>query len=386
MNKQTFVDKVRAVLFGTAYGDAIGAPVEKLCYAEIKERYGRVTDLKRDWYKKDWPGINKVRGFGTVTDDTLMTIALMNIYNEQRRHLDAYDMADGMVKEIAFKKTYIPEFEKVDCIIERLFYPEKWIFMRHTLANCEPREGGIGNMINCGAAMYIAPIGIVNALNPLAAYNEAIAFAQGHQASYGLEAAGVLAACVAKAFEENITIEAVVATAIGLAKDGTKAAIAEICAAAVELRPYKNDHDKVVAAFHAIIGKYSPMGDDVNRVVGKVGVPSNHYTPSRIFSIEELPLALGYCVLHEGDLKVAVIDGINSGRDTDSIGVMAAAICGPLQGMSIFTDEEIEMLTTKNKMELYTIADTFAETALELLQAEHQAEINRYAQLKDSFL
>ena len=64
----------------------------------------------------------------------LMTVALMNIYNEQKRHLDAWDMADGMVKEIAFKKTYIPEFDKEDHIIERLFYPEKWIFMRHTLS------------------------------------------------------------------------------------------------------------------------------------------------------------------------------------------------------------------------------------------------------------
>ena len=86
MNKQTFIDKVRAVLFGTAYGDAIGCPVEKLSYPEIKERYGRVTDMKREWYKKSWTGMNQVRGFGTVTDDTLMTIALMNIYNEQRRH------------------------------------------------------------------------------------------------------------------------------------------------------------------------------------------------------------------------------------------------------------------------------------------------------------
>ncbi|MFA6075751.1 MAG: ADP-ribosylglycohydrolase family protein [Negativicutes bacterium] len=385
MNRQTFTDKVRAVLFGTAYGDAIGCPVEKLSYTEIKERYGRVTDMKREWYKKSWPGMNKVRGFGTVTDDTLMTIALMNIYNEQRRHLDAYDMADGMVKEIAFRKTWIPEFEKTDCIIERLFYPEKWIFIRHTLGNCEPREGGIGNMINCGAAMYIAPVGIVNALNPKAAYDEAIAFAQGHQASYGLEAAGVLAACVAKAFEENITIDAIVATALELAKDGTRAAIADICAAAVELRAEKDDHDKIVAAFHAIIAKYSPMGDDVNRAVEKVGVPSNHYTPSRIFSIEELPIALGYCVLHNGDLKAAVIGGINSGRDTDSIGVMAAAICAPLCGMKVFTEEETEMLMSKNKMALYDIADGFVVTALELLQAAHQAEMARYAQLKDSF-
>ena len=49
-------------------------------------------------------------------------------------------------------------------------------------------------MVNCGAAMYIAPVGAVNAGDPRRAYDEAIAFASGHQESYGLEAAAVLAA------------------------------------------------------------------------------------------------------------------------------------------------------------------------------------------------
>ena len=152
-----------------------------------------------------------------------MTIALMNVYLTEGRHLDAYDMGNEFVKEIAFRKTFVPELNEETLIIDRLFYPEKYIFMRHVLANCDPREGGIGNMVNCGAAMYIAPIGIVNAGNPKAAYDEAILFAMGHQSSYGLEAAGVLAACVAKAFEPGVSVDDIVHTAISLAKDGTKA-------------------------------------------------------------------------------------------------------------------------------------------------------------------
>ena len=39
--------------------------------------------------------------------------------------------------------------------------------MRLRLANCRsPRLGGVGNMVNCGAAMYAAPVGIVNAGDP----------------------------------------------------------------------------------------------------------------------------------------------------------------------------------------------------------------------------
>ena len=383
-----FEDRVKGVIFGTAFGDAIGATIEKLTYDEIKEKYGRVETILMAWHKADWDASlrkNRQRGYGIITDDTLMTIALMNIYNNENRHLDAWDMADGMVKEIAFNKVYIPEFGREDHIIERLFYPDKWIFQRHNLANCEPREGGIGNMINCGAAMYIAPIGVVNACDPQGAYNEAIAFASGHQASYGLEAAGVLAGCVAKAFEPNVTIDDIVETALFLAKDGTKNAIRAMCDKAKEIKYRKKDKEFVVREFQKAILPYSPMGDDVTRRIGKVGVPSNFYTPSRLFSIEELPFALAYAVLHDGDFRGTVIDGVNSGRDTDSIGVMGAVILGAMYGDSAITDEEKKVLIDVNKIEIPEVSKKFAQTAKTLIKKKFEKEEKRKEDLNKIF-
>ncbi|WP_243297796.1 ADP-ribosylglycohydrolase family protein [Bacillus litorisediminis] len=362
----SFKDRVRGVVLSTALGDAMGAPVEKLSYEEIKSQYNRVESLRTRWYKEDYPldlTLGRKRGNGIVTDDTLMTVALIKVYLKEKRHLDAYDMGNEFVKEIAFRKTYIPEFGREALIIDRLFYPEKYIFMRHVLANCDPREAGIGNMVNCGAAMYIAPIGVVNACNPKAAYDEAILFAMGHQNSYGLEAAGVLAACVAKAFEENVTVDEIVDTAIYYAKDGTKAAIQDLTDAARNLRSEKANMDLVVQTFHQALEKYSPMKDDVHRKIEKVGVPSNHYTPSRLFSIEELPLALAFIVLHEGDYYSAILDGINSGRDTDSIGVMIGVILGAMHGVGSIMEEDILLLEETNKLKLIQVADEFAEVA-----------------------
>ena len=68
-------------------------------------------------------------------------------------------------------------------LAERLFYPEKWLFIRW-LANADPRYAGAGNMVNCGAAMYAAPIGIVNACDPLGAYQEAVDVLSPHQVSF----------------------------------------------------------------------------------------------------------------------------------------------------------------------------------------------------------
>src|SRR3569832_425561 len=136
-----------------------------------------------------------------------MTMCLMNVYGETRRHLDAWDMADGLVREIAWTPRWVPELQREPLLIERLFYPEKWIYQRLQRSAVEPRQGGIGNMVNCGAAMYIAPIGAANACDPRAAYDEAIAFASGHQQSFGLEAAGVMADAAAAAIVPGMTIE-----------------------------------------------------------------------------------------------------------------------------------------------------------------------------------
>ncbi|ATP41415.1 hypothetical protein CSE16_15860 [Solibacillus sp. R5-41] len=368
-----FHDRVKGVLLSTALGDALGAPVEKLSRLQIAEQYGYVTALETAWYKENLgPEVNlgRHRGNGTATDDTLMTLALCRVYKTEKRHLDAYDMANEFVKEIAFRKVYIPELRRDALIIDRLFYPEKHIFLRHVLANCEPREGGYGNMVNCGAAMYIAPIGIVNAGNPLAAYNEAILFASGHQVSYGLEAAGVLAACVAKAFEKNVTIEAIIETAITFAKDGTKAAIIAVTGKANELKGQNLSYDEIVAALHEAIAPFSPMGDDVHRKIEKLGVPSNHYTPSRLFAIEELPLALAFILYNDGDYYKSIQDGINSGRDTDSIGVMAGVILGAMYGASIIKAEDEQLLSETNQIDFDLEATSFADVAKAIIQKD----------------
>jgi ADP-ribosylglycohydrolase len=189
----------------------------------------------------------------------------------------------------------------------------------------------------------------------------------GHQSSYGLEAAGVLAACVAKAFEENVSIDEIVETAIYYAKDGTKQAIMEMTEAARNLRAENAEMDQVIETFQNVIVKFSPMKDDVHRKIEKVGIPSNHYTPSRLFSIEELPMALAFIVLNNGEFYKSIYDGINSGRDTDSIGVMIGVILGAKYGSAVIDQEDIQLLESKNKMDLTELSDTFTDIAKEII-------------------
>jgi ADP-ribosylglycohydrolase len=378
----SFRGRVRALLYGVALGDALGAPVEKLSAGEIRARYGRVTSLDTVWHRMSGPEAargGRIRGGGIVTDDTLMTLALMNIYATERRHLDAWDMAGGMVREIAWTPRWVPELQRETMLIERLFYPEKWIFQRLQLSAADPRQGGVGNMVNCGAAMYIAPVGAVNACDPRAAYDEAVAFAAGHQQSFGLEAAGVVAAAVAAAFIPGTTIEQIVEAVLSLAKDGTRSAIADIADEARRLQLSGTDHASVTDAFHRIIARYSPMGDDVTHTADKAGVPTDAYQPSRTRAIEELPLALGFALLNGGEFRRSIEDGVNSGRDTDSIGVMVGAILGALHGEAIIDAADRAQLDAANRLDLTGLADRFADAAAAIFvdDAKRAATIDR---------
>jgi len=385
-NDVTFRGRVRATLYGIAYGDAIGGPVEKLSAQEITEKYGRVTSINNRWHRLDEDEISRngrTRGYGIITDDTLMTICLMEVYSEVNRHIDAWDMAGPFVRKIAWEPRWIPELDKETVLIERLFYPEKWIFHRLQLAACDPRQGGIGNMVNCGAAMYAAPIGIVNACDPVGAYNEAIHFMSGHQQSYGLEAAGVFSACVAEAFRPESCITDVLRVALELSKDGTHDAIHIACEIAKSHEGTAWNYESVVAELHAAMLRYSPMADDLRHGPEKAGVATNAYQPSRLMSIEELPLALAFCILNDGEFSKSVEDSINSGRDTDSIGIMAGAILGAMTGNSVVDTEILMHLNTANKFDICQIADEFSATACSIIKADLSKEKKRRNQIKN---
>lgn len=81
----SFQEKVSGVIYSTALGDALGAPIEKLSYQEIKDRYGRVESLKTEWYKTNTQEtMGKKRGNGITTDDTLLTIVLINLFIKEK--------------------------------------------------------------------------------------------------------------------------------------------------------------------------------------------------------------------------------------------------------------------------------------------------------------
>lgn len=319
-----------------------------------------MTGIVGPWYGDDWRTARPIapyhKGDGHVTDDTLMTHALIRVYETVRDHLDAYAVAEHLVPDLMSRPRWIPELEAEALPLQRIFLAEKWIVTRLHYGHADPREAGSGNIVNCGAAMYMAPVGLVNAANPQAAYQEALDVAGAHQSSYGREAAGVLAACVAAACAPGATPGSVVETALALAKDGTRSAIESVC----EVAARHTDTESALVPLRAAVAPFDTVGPHYRE-------PSlGARRPSRLHSIEELPIALGMLLVGGGDYRRTVLGAVNYGRDCDSIATMSGAIAGALHGEQAIPVDWVKTVAEASRLDLHAPAKALAEVTREV--------------------
>ncbi|MEV0319591.1 ADP-ribosylglycohydrolase family protein [Streptomyces sp. NPDC050658] len=352
-------ERITASLVGAAVGDALGGPVEGYSPEQIVERHsGRVHGIVGPWNADRWRTARPIapyhKGDGHVTDDTLLTHALIRVYAAVRGHLDAYSVADHLVPDLMTNPRWIPELEAEALPLQRIFLAEKWLVARIHYGHVDPREAGTGNIVNCGAAMYMAPVGLVNAAHPYGAYREALDIAGAHQSSYGREAAGVFAAAVAAACTPGATPASVVDTALSLAKDGTRAAIEAVAEVAARHR----DFESALAPLRSAVAPFDTVGPDYRN-------PSlGARRPSRLHSIEELPIALGMLLVGEGDYRRTVLGSVNYGRDCDSIATMSGALAGALG--SAAPPEWSKTVAEASRLDLHAPATTLTEVTQEI--------------------
>lgn len=375
-------DRAVAVITGAAVGDALGGATEGWTSPQIEERHGgRVTGIVPP-FLPDWRTARPIapyhKGNGHVTDDTLMTRALIEVYAARRTHLDAYAIAEDLVPLMIGETRWIPELESEALLLQRVFLAEKWLVARLHYGHVDPREAGVGNIVNCGAAMYMAPVGVVNAGDPEAAYAEAIDIAGAHQASYGREAAGVFAAAVAAAVSPGATLADVSRAALAVAHDGTADALAAVVAAVGEAAPPSDDagERELADLVRQAVAPFDSVGPDYRR-------PSaDARRPSRTKSIEELPAALGLLLGHGGDYRGAVLAAVNYGRDADSIAVMAGALAAGLAGSAAVPSEWVDEVSDASRLDLRATGRLLATAAADILARDRERSLARLQQLE----
>jgi ADP-ribosylglycohydrolase len=374
-------DRAVGCLAGAAVGDALGGATEGWEATEIRAHYGApvtgVVESIRRARKLEKPFSPFHKGDGHVTDDTLMTRVLVRAYASKRDHLEAHDVERLMLPLIVDEKTWIPELGRDDLLYHRLFLAEKWLVLKLRYGHADPREAGVGNIVNCGAAMYIAPVGIANAGDVEGAYREALDLTGAHQSSYGREAAGVVAACVAAALQPAASVEGVVETALRLAKDGTRDAIGSVVDAASELDGWR---DGGLAALRTAFVPFDSVGETYAQPA------QDARTPSRTHAIEELPIALGLLVATGGDYLETVLGGVNYGRDADSIASIGGALAGALRGIGAVPREWVDEVSAASRIDVEEAGREMAVIAAEIFAKDvkrHEERARVMAELRD---
>lgn len=224
--------------------------------------------------------------------------------------------------------------------------------------------------------MYMAPVGLVHIGDPRGAYAEAIDIAGAHQSSYGREAAGVFAAAVAASAAPGATVDDVRDAVLSVAHDGTAAAIRAVFDAVDAFTTAGgSDARELARIVRTAVAPFDTVGDQYRAPAMDARLPS------RTKSIEELPVALGFVVAREGDLRAAVLDAVNYGRDSDSIATMVGAICGGLHGAGGVPSEWVDGVTTASRLDLDGVISTMTAVVQDVARADADRAARRAAEL-----
>lgn len=279
-------DRFIGALLGTAFGDALGAPVEGLDRETIRERFGEVRDFL--------PG---PRGRGYYTDDTQMTLALARSL-VRCGGVDGADCARSYAAHFDASRGYGRSAAE---ILRALGDGADY---RHTGTLFFP-EGSYGN----GAAMRIAPLGLLYAPDVLQKWRadvfEAVRCTHVHPEA--VDGAMVQALAVSRMARE------------GLPQSSPESLLNRLTSAC------ETDAMRKALAVVADLLQRSVSDAEAAETLG-----------TGVASVESVPIALFLAFRYLEDPELALVRAVGLGGDADTIGAMTGAVVGTHHGWRSF--------------------------------------------------
>ena len=294
----------RGSIVGLAVGDALGMPVEGMSPRQIAEIYGKIEEYL--------PSPVGDFGAGEWTDDTEQAIILAEAIVETT-YLNPEDFSERL------KKWGIESMNpRIGPTTRRAIY--------RLSQGAEWRNSGVISD-TCGAAMRVAPVGLVYHFNldlvERYAAISAMVTHKGDAAIAGSVAVAVAIACILIDFENE-----------EVAEEAAKRA---------------SNYDELLA--DKVRYAYRIAGEGVEKAIAELG--------NSISSYDAIPFAF-YCYFSAEKFEDAVVTAVNSGGDADS----TAAIAGSLMGAKVGL-EGIERRFLKDLKDfdyLISLADRLYET------------------------
>ena len=331
---QAGLEKAYGCLAGLALGDALGMPTEFLTPERIAAEYGPIRGLVSPaaWHP------HAALPYGSITDDTGQTLALADIY----RRGEAMTAERAARAIVAWADAQGPRLE--------LFTgPSTRQALAALHSGADARRSGQKGTTN-GAAMRVAPVGIVHAGDFAATLADTVeACLPTHGTTLAISAAAVVSYAVCEAMTERATVESVLAAAQRGAVDGREHG------AWVWTPPLE----------HRIALAVRLVRESADEAAARQAL--YRYIGVDIAVTESVVTALALVVLSEGDPQRAVLHAAQLGGDTDTIGAIAGAICGALAGIAAVDRDLLASVERANGLDL-------AQTARGLVAAAEEME------------
>jgi len=310
-------DRARGALYGLAIGDALGMPTQLLSRQEIVRRWGSLLS----GFEPAPPGHPIAAGMpaGAVTDDTEQAVLLGRLLLSGP--VDPRELADAL---IAWERDMAAR-GSLD-----LLGPSTRRAVEAVLAGTPPEEAGASGDTN-GAAMRIAPVGVMKAADDLPALVGAVHGASlvTHNTSVALSGAAAVAAAVS--------------AGIGAANSGagSVAAATEVAIAAARLGA-QCGHWVAGAEVAARIGwatglvRGRPAAEAAAVIYSLVG--------TSLATQESVPAAFAVLSAVPDDPWRACLLAASLGGDCDTIAAMAGAIAGACHGLAAFPPHAVAVI------------------------------------------
>ncbi|TGP23047.1 MULTISPECIES: ADP-ribosylglycohydrolase family protein [unclassified Mesorhizobium] len=319
------LDRAMGALIGGALGDALGMPTQLLSPARIAELYGRVEGFVAP--VADHP-VSKGLPAGAVTDDTEQALLLGRILVSSGERFDHTRWVNALLdweRDVKARGSYDLLGPSTKRAID-------------AINNGVPAEdAGRGGDTN-GAAMRIAPVGVLMPPEPLDALVAKVAETcrATHNTSIAIASAAAVAAAVS----------------LGVSGGDWRAASGHAVAAAklgAALGHWVTGGDiarRILWAQELVRGK--PEKEAIGLIVDLIG--------TGVASQESVPVAFAVLEVAQGDAWRAAVISANLGGDTDTIGAIAAGMAGACAGLARLPQDRIASLKGIDLGEVRTLA------------------------------
>ncbi len=327
--RETMLDRALGALYGAALGDALGMPTQTLSPGEIGKTYGEITD-----FVDPVPGHPVSHGLvaASITDDTEQTIILIEHLVTSPDQFDEQAWARSLIDWEAS----VRERGLLD-----LLGPSTKRALNALVGGAAPAETGRSGDTN-GAAMRIAPVGIATWLEPLPQLLDQVEMTcrVTHNTAAAIAAAGAVAAAIS-AGVDGATVDEMCYCALAAARQG-------------EMRGFGQDSADIAKRVELALS----LADGSHEVESRQLIATEIGTD--VSARESVPAAFGLFKLARGDAWTAGLLSANIGGDTDTIGAIAAGLCGAHSGLSALPQDKIATLVEVNDL-------SFEDHARELL-------------------